>query len=402
MSDRAIDMVSKAKATLLTQRKPFYAICAMRLKFVAIEEDDPRAKIIKTMATDGARIYYNVKWTETLTKEECIGVICHEILHIALLHPLRLFGKHMILWNIATDYAINQVLTNDSFTLPKDGLQDDKYNNWNADKIYNDVLKNVKTVKVSGGKNGKDGEGKDGEGKEPKWGQILKPMGENGKPLSQAEVRGLEIETKILVQAAAEAAKAIGNLPGAIKELVDKYTTPVVHWQDYLPKWLLGSQPDDYTWRKPNRKYMLPGKKKIFMPSIAHHGSGHGVLYIDTSGSVSTPELQRYLSEIVGIIEECKPETLLIVPCDTQVKGTFKWEPGIPLTHIKVEGRGGTCVTPAFEWAHKNHDEVIDWAIYFTDLEVSDFPDEPDYPVLWLSTGRTKAPWGHVIKCTAA
>jgi len=392
MSDRAIDMVSKAKATLLTQRKPFYAVCAMRLKFVAIEEDNPLAKTIKTMCTDGAKIYYNTEWTEKLTKEECIGVICHEILHIVLLHPLRLFGKHMILWNIATDYAINQMLTEDGFTLPKDGLHKEEYREWSADRVYNEILRDIK--EISGSKGSKE--------KEPKWGTILKPMDDNGKPLSQAEIRGLEIETKILVQSAAEAAKAIGNLPGAIKELVDKYTTPVVHWQDYLPKWLLGSQPDDYTWRKPNRKYMLPGKKKIFMPSIAHHGSGHGVLYIDTSGSVSTRELQRYLSEIVGIIEECKPETLLVVPCDTEVKGAFKWEPGIPLTHIKVEGRGGTRVTPAFEWAHKKHDEVIDWAIYFTDLEVSDFPDEPDYPVLWLSTGQTKAPWGHVIKCTAA
>jgi len=390
-----IDIVAKAKATLLTQRKPFYTVCAMRLKFVAITKDDPRSKQFQfqTMATDGARIYYNVEWTEKLTKEEVIGVICHEILHVALLHPLRLFGKHMLVWNFATDYAINQMLTDDNFQLPKGGLQDDKYRSWNSDKIYNELMKDVKKITSSKGGKGKDGK----EG--PEWGQIVAPMDENGKPLSQADIRGLEIETKILVQSAAEAAKGIGNLPGAIQELVDKYTNPVVNWQDYLPKWLLGSQPDDYTWRKPNRKYMVPGKPKIFMPSVDHRGSGNGVFYIDTSGSVSTKELQRYLSEIVGIIEECDPETLLVVPCDTEVKGPFKWVPGDTLTEIKVEGRGGTRVTPAFEWAHKHHDEVIDWAIYFTDLEVSDFPEEPNYPVLWLSTGQENAPWGNVIKC---
>ena len=379
-------MVSKAKATLLTKRKPFYAVCAMRIKFVPITEDDPRSKHFQfqTMCTDGCSIFYNTKWTEKLTKEEVIGVIAHEVLHVVFLHGLRLLGRNPLLWNIAADFAINLILKEDNFTLPEGGCLDDKYTNWSADKIYSDLVNQLNE------KNSPD---------EPEWGQFSEPTNEDGTPMSPAEKAELEMETKIMVQAAAEAAKSIGDLPGAIQEIVDEYTKSIVHWQDYLPTWLLGSQPDDYTWRKPNRKW-LHGDPKIYMPSIDHRGSGHGALMIDTSGSVSSAELKRYLSEIIGIIDECRPETLVVVPCDTEVKRPFKWEKGDQLDSIEITGREGTRVTPAFEWVYENSDELINWCIYFTDLEVSDFPNEPPYPVLWLSTGKTTAPWGTIIKCS--
>jgi predicted metal-dependent peptidase len=381
MSKRVIDAVSKAKATLLTKRKPFYTICAMRLKFIPIPKDDPRTKLFQfqTMCTDGHHIFYNVEWTEKLSKEQLIGVICHEVMHVVLLHSFRLGGRIHLIWNIACDFAINITLQDDGFELPEGGCINEKYRDWSADKIYSDLMQNSKKE----------------EQERPDWGEVIKPEDGTGKPLSEAEVRDLETETKIMIQAAAEAAKAVGNLPGSIQEIVDQYTKPVVHWQDYIPNWLLGSQPDDFSWRKPNRKWL---KRGIYMPSVSRHGAGNGALMIDTSGSVSTPELQRYLSEIIGLIEDCAPQSLIVLPCDTEIKNVFRWEPGDEFQKLEVTGRGGTAVTPPFKWVEDNK-EPVDWAIYFTDLEVYDFPEEPPYPVLWLTTGAEKAPWGRVIPC---
>jgi hypothetical protein len=69
---------------------------------------------VKTMSTDGVSIHYNPKFVNELTDGEIMWVIAHEVLHCALLHFLRMPGKDVKtirIWNYATDYALNQMLT---------------------------------------------------------------------------------------------------------------------------------------------------------------------------------------------------------------------------------------------------------------------------------------------------
>jgi hypothetical protein len=69
---------------------------------------------IKTMCTDGISIHYSPAFVHEHTDDEIMWVIAHEILHCALLHFLRMPAKDKVsqqIWNYATDYAINQMLT---------------------------------------------------------------------------------------------------------------------------------------------------------------------------------------------------------------------------------------------------------------------------------------------------
>lgn len=69
---------------------------------------------VETMSTDGVSIHYNPKFVNELTDGEIMWVIAHEVLHCALLHFLRMPGKDVKtirIWNYATDYALNQMLT---------------------------------------------------------------------------------------------------------------------------------------------------------------------------------------------------------------------------------------------------------------------------------------------------
>jgi hypothetical protein len=69
---------------------------------------------IKTMCTDGVSIHYNSSFVHEHTDDEIMWVIAHEVLHCALLHFLRMPGKDaksVRIWNYATDYALNQMLT---------------------------------------------------------------------------------------------------------------------------------------------------------------------------------------------------------------------------------------------------------------------------------------------------
>ena len=52
---------------------------------------------------------------------------------------------------------------------------------------------------------------------------------------------------------------------------------------------------------------------------------------------------------------------------------------------------------PAFDYI-KEHCPNVRAAVYLTDLESSDFGDEPPFPVLWVTTCAEEAPFGEIIK----
>jgi hypothetical protein len=49
-----------------------------------------------------------------------------------------------------------------------------------------------------------------------------------------------------------------------------------------------------------------------------------------------------------------------------------------------------------FDWIARSDIQPV-CAIYLTDLDGDDFGPEPAYPVLWVSTDLTGAPFGEVI-----
>ncbi len=271
-------------------------------------EDETMA--MKTMATDGRHIYYHPDFVANHSINELSGVICHEVLHIAFLHMLRLNGRDHKLWNVACDFAINHIVLDSGLSLPPGVLFDEKYKDWTADKIYNDLLQNATTITLQ--QMGTDADGN------PVWGGFSKPMnGGEEKPLSQAELSEMENEIKIKVQEAAEAAKSRGLLPGSLTGLIKAVGKSKVNWHDYIQQWVSGITPDNYTWSRPNRTFLA--NHRVFMPRMEMNGAGHGILSIDTSGSVSDKELIADVTEITGVIDLCQPETLKIVQHDAVI-----------------------------------------------------------------------------------
>ena len=96
----------------------------------------------RTMATDGYSIHYDPDFVMAKSEKEIQWVICHEIMHNVLFHFARKMPD-MDLWNIAADYALNQLL-DDIGTRPKEALYpgcgwhpDDKnFENLSAEQIY--------------------------------------------------------------------------------------------------------------------------------------------------------------------------------------------------------------------------------------------------------------------------
>lgn len=395
MDSEAHDIVTRAKAIMVKQL-PFFAHIALRLPFVENKSLNP-----PTMATDMRRVYYHPEFVKNHTLKEIIGVICHEVLHVAFLHGSRKGGRDHRLWNFACDYAINLIVKDNNLSLPGLALMDEKYRDWSAQEIYADLQKNMPPqlkliiVPSSGGEGDGEGDGNGNpDGKMVVHGTTIEITDENGNPVGKETLDQLEAEIKIAVAAAADHAKQRGKLPAGVEGLIEAVGKPKINWQDYILRWLKGNKPDDYTWVKPNK--IMMANFRVYAPSVKSMGSGVGLLSIDTSGSVSDEELVSYITEIMGLIEMCAPEKLIIIQHDATIQKVDIWE-GEDFSKLHVKGRGGTNIRPSFKYAEEL-DEPIDWMICFTDMGIFDYPTEaPAFPVLWAATGPDNSPFGTYI-----
>jgi predicted metal-dependent peptidase len=396
----AFNKLTAAKYKMVSMH-PFFAAIALSLPFVECRWLNP-----PTMATDMQTIYYHPEFVMECSKNELMAVIAHEVLHVAFLHGTRRHSRDQKIWNFACDFAINPILVDGGMTLPGNCLYDEKYLNWSAAQIYEDLLKRQEKVKelldkLPAFQIGDPGDGSgEGQGKGDKntiHGGIidLKDFKDaDGNQITPAEV---EHAIKLKVASAAQVAKSIGKLPGGLEGLVEALGKPQINWHDYIQNWVKGHAPDDYTWARPNRRMLA--NHRVYMPSQELKGAGTGVLSIDTSGSVSDAELVKYVTEIVGVIEMCKPEKLIIIQHDAVIQSITEWEVTDDFKSLKVKGRGGTCIAPVFKYLHEIDDHV-DWMICFTDMGICDYPNPdqaPAYPVLWAATGPDNAPFGQYI-----
>ena len=114
--DANIDMIYDVKRKMLTKYPRFGSeIATSNIEF---RDDLP----FHTAATDGKNIYVDPNYFESLSENDRLFIIAHEIMHIKFMHMYRLTDKEgkkrdLELWNIATDAIINANLERDGFTI---------------------------------------------------------------------------------------------------------------------------------------------------------------------------------------------------------------------------------------------------------------------------------------------
>ena len=372
------EMITKARARLLLDA-PFFGTLALRLTPVAIHD-----KSIETGATDGVHLFYNVKWLEKLRELERVGFVAHEVMHVALLHILRRNGRDGRRWNIAGDYIINNTLVKENFILPHTELIDSQYDNMSTDEVYNLLPKDL-------GQTGILGVLLQGEGDPGGCGGVLDHPDISG---AGAASGALEAEMQVAIQQAAEAAKSCGKFSRNLESLINEVLSPRVDWKNVLARFLRSNNKSDFTWLKPNRRFIAQG---LYLPSLYNPCLDEIAVVTDSSGSVSDEELTQFLSETTSILHELNPTAVHFIQCDSEVKDyTVYTREDLPLK-VNYKGRGGTRFAPAIEYVNK-HCPQITALVYLTDLESSDFGRQPDYPVLWVTTHSEEAPYGEIIK----
>jgi predicted metal-dependent peptidase len=377
MTTATIDMkklttkLAKAKTALILEH-PFVGTIALSMPF---EFDES----IKTAATNGKRIKFNPEFVDSLTDEEVKFLVAHECFHPMLEHNFRRGDRQHKKWNVAADYVINKLLTDESIgRMPKVGLLDD--NIYNAGHGTSEGIYNILPEQDESGGSG---------------------AGEPGGPLddcedgdgSPAEQQQQQAEWKVKVAQAAQAAKMMGKMSANMQRLVDEVLQPKVDWREVMQKFLVKARTDQRSFSRFNRRFIAQG---LYLPSVSGEQMGEVCFAVDCSGSIDQKTVNQFAAEIKRVKEDLMPERIHVLYFDSEVSHVESYEQHDDLD-IKPHGGGGTDFAPVFE-------KIIELGInpvavvFLTDLCCNSFGDQPDAPVLWVTTDPGKAPFGEVVE----
>jgi len=371
MNDKVRAKLGKARAGLILDQ-PFFGSLALRLELV---ED----ATFPTACVDGKRIRYNPDFIDGLSLEEAKGLICHEVMHCANQHHTRRDGRETKRWNVACDYAINQLIVDCGMKLPSGGLLDDSYDDMAAEQIFSKL----------------PSKGGDGTGDDPGMcGGVEDAPGEGSKQASESDLAQSAQDWKVAVAQAAQQAKAMGEIPGALERMIEEMLEPVLDWRELLRRFVDVNARNDYSWFPPNRRFIHTG---VILPSLRSQELKNITLVMDTSGSITGDDLKAFGSEVRAIVEDYRTNATVIY-CDSDVQRVEVFGEG-DAVELHPEGGGGTDFRPPFNHIEKTGEYPV-CLIYQTDGECNWFPQVPDYPVLWVLTRKNNSfnpPFGEVI-----
>lgn len=372
----AEDALSKAKVKLMIKKDcAFFATLILQTPVYWITEDE-----ISTAATDGKNLFFNPAFFLGLDPEERIFLLLHEIMHNVYNHGIRCGFRDHTTWNEAGDYVINDDLIQRGFKMPQGGLHDKDYRGQSADEVYQ-VLINKKDK---------------GQDNTPTpWPDLQTPPEQGGEgqpdPNQQSQSTGgvqapsaqeVEDHNKNLLTQATQASQMSGDkagtVPGSLQRTLDDMLKPKLPWNKILAKFLFSLNKNDYSWRRPNRRFISQG---IIMPSLYSEGVGKIDFAIDTSGSVSKDDFNRFISEIGYVFKAFNPNEIGVMQFDHILQGNEKCCSVRDFLKLEFKGGGGTRIEPVLE-EYKNNDAKA--LIILTDGYLYHGAElDPKKPVVW-------------------
>ena len=352
----------KAKIELMT-RSAFISTIALSVRHVITDAT-------QTADVDGITIRYNPDFIQGQSVQQFAGLMAHECWHIAFQHLPRRGTRDPILWNVAGDYVINNMLIKGGFQIPVEGLLNPKYGeDWSTDAVYDDLVKEKTDFDTAG--------------------LMLDIVGPStNEPTIDSEITNIIVRAK--TQAQISNGHEADDIPGEILRVIDKLLNPKLPWPVILNRFLNQRTQEDYSWSRRNRRFAT-----TYLPSLHSYGLGHITFAIDTSGSVDNKALQRMLSEIRGIQQVFNPQKMTIIDCDSVIHKVHDVNQQTDILSLKFSGGGGTRFQPVLEYVTKHPTQAL---VYFTDLYGESELEEVDYPILWIcNSDHAKATIGETV-----
>ena len=393
------ETLAKASKELML-KEPFYGLLLLSLNKIWSERLVPTAGVY--LKGINYELAINPKFWEELPAIQKVGILKHELLHIAFFHLTDYSHyKDKELLNIAMDIEINQYI--ERSWLPEEGCFLDKFPELNMEakkgtRYYYEKLQQHKNQKqdivqaiLEAYANGST------TCELPNGESINLPNhdSDNHDEMDDATRKLVQQQTKHIVnQVADQIMKSSGTVPGEIAEVlerINKVEPPKFDWRGYIRRFA-GKSVKVYT-KKSRRKF---NKRISENPGLKLKQQKHILAIVDTSASVSTNELKEFLNEMYHMTKTGSEVTL--VQCDTAISHIGKFD---PRKDLELHGRGGTNFQPGVDY-YNEHMRNFSCMVYFTDGEAYP-PENAKGNILWvISSNGTKSylenTYGEVIQ----
>lgn len=328
-----------------------------------------------TASTDGLAIFYNTDFFLGLTRKQRPTLIAHEAMHAALEH-MELAKAHGVTkeqhqrFNRAADYVINDFLVLAGFAPLDNWCHDVKYRGMSTVQVFRDLQDDPSSEGGSGG----PGVPMD---------DIRAPgMSEPGLSPSEVKQAVKANITSAAVAAQMKGGQAAGSVPADVQVFLDSLLKPKLPMAAHLRKFFTALDKSNYSWQKLNRRFY-----PMLMPGLQGKKLGHIAFAFDMSSSVSDMDIKRYVTELMAVVRNLKPERISLVQFTCEIKSVHRIKTLRELANIELRGRGGTCIEPLMEWAKINKPTAL---CVFTDGEYPHPSFNPGCPIMWLIHGYSK------------
>ena len=422
------------RGTRAIQRMVEFAPSTGGLALWIKHHDHPPTSNAPAVTTDGNTLFYGPGF-EPLPLAEQIGLVAHEVLHIALRHPQRyLEMKELLgdvdlkLFNICADAVVNSSLSHLSWLrLPRDAVHLDQLLltslnikqdvqtallEWDVERLYRAIDdrdgaeqrgKKDDRRKQSGGSGQSDSAS---DKKEQTAASKQTEDRKDGLKASRARQLGANIlqdlvptpdpnappeadaQQSLLWSERVQRSHASDGMHSMLRSLLADLPKVRTPWEQALRTQLARglSKKVELSWSRPARSYIAnqgrcgDNRRMPIEPGTSSSApSPRLVVIVDVSGSVQDDLLERFAVEIESITRRQEAGLILIIG-DDRVRKVTRYEPGVSdLREIEFDGRGGTDFTPLLMEAEKHSPDI---AVVLTDLD-GPARYRPRWPVIW-------------------
>lgn len=360
--------ISQAKAKLLVNY-PLFGTIASKVELV--QNDD-----IQSFKSNGIKLEYNGDFLGSIDSAEMEFVFANAAMHASLAHESRKNGRSGWLWQLATDYAINDMLVENGLERPSEAHYSKRFAGMYAEEIYaelkEDILRDELEYEADELDDVQSNTDKRNSSKDPQISQEEQLFEEEAKAKLDEEL-------------------SRGDVPTSIGRFFKIISDGKIDWRSELKVALDRFYKDDYTLMPPNKKFLHLG---IYLPSSTTERFKL-VVAVDSSGSVDEKLLDEFLSELNFLMNTISNYQIDLVVCDDTIQSHKTFYSG-DILEAEVKGGGATDFRAVFEFVESEIEDVK-LLLYFTDLDGVFPKNEPNYEVKWVSKKKGEAPFGEVI-----
>lgn len=431
---QAVDKIAAARVWLLKER-PFFGVLARALVVEAT------LKVPAFRLTPDDRLLANALVVLELKFPALCARMAHLCLHAALGAFVRRGTREPLRWNVAHDLAIDPLLRAAGFvvgaTLPAldlppgasaeeyfglldEGIRpDDAWCDLTDPPPPPDAPPAGNFTRQDDGEGNERGEGASSGGDAPNEGDDDGDEEDDDADqddVDPMEARAREMQWKMrlasaLEEEAASGGKTFGETPAWIDELVRATIEPPPSWTADLQRSIAMLARTDRSFLRPSRRQSaLAGDDGswpdvVSMPGRRIVPAGKLVAVIDTSASIDSATLARFLGSLAAIATSEGFDEVRLIQADAEVtRDETIFAAELFFQEVAISGRGGTAFGPALEMLAAEAKRYVEryTVVYLTDLDGT-FPAAgavKHLDVLWVVPGKAPKtpPFGRLLE----